>query len=455
MAQVFLTESLVRSVSCPSGKQQEIIWDCPIGEDGKVRHGAIAGLGLRVTGNGHKAFIHSYQFNGRRCRHVLGSATLLSVASARLMAQERELQINAGVNPEKERTDYRRVHTLTVRELVDEYFAGRLSRLSQSNQRSFRSLVAPWLEIGLKPGRGGPKRRTQVPFGLKHATDSAEKITPSQIANFVNGIASDYQANAALRHIKAMYNWGLKMQLIDMRNPCDPIELRRTQRQRREYTDAQIRNLIKAIFNPPLLVPPLLCDLTGTAKRDAALNCGAVTQANEQLVELCAFMGILLLTMARPSDVRNAEFSHFDLDRLIWHKHNTKGLKLSRRVAEFAYRSVPIHPRVAELVAAQHHRWPEAQHLFPCHTDPARPRNNFHRALKRFRALPEVPDHFQLYDLKRIAISLMLTGQGVSREAVSHYVDHRGNLETTMIYDLGLVDPLRPVTERLGALLEV
>jgi hypothetical protein len=46
----------------------------------------------------------------------------------------------------------------------------------------------------------------------------------------------------------------------------------------------------------------------------------------------------------------------------------------------------------------------------------------------------------------------MLTGQGVSREAVSHYVDHKGNLETTMIYDLGLVDPLRPVTQRLGEL---
>ncbi|MBB3134186.1 hypothetical protein FHS26_001902 [Rhizobium pisi] len=66
-----------------------------------------------------------------------------------------------------------------------------------------------------------------------------------------------------------------------------------------------------------------------------------------------------------------------------------------------------------------------------------------------------MPDYFQLYDLKRIAISLMLAGQGVSHEAISHYVDHKGNLETTMIYDLGLVDPLRPVTEKLGDLLGV
>jgi hypothetical protein len=60
-----------------------------------------------------------------------------------------------------------------------------------------------------------------------------------------------------------------------------------------------------------------------------------------------------------------------------------------------------------------------------------------------------------MYDVKRIAISLMLTGQGIRREDLSHYVDHKGNLETTMIYDLGFVDPMRPVTNKLGELLGV
>lgn len=455
MTQIFLSENLVRSAICPPGKQQIIIWDCPINEDGAVRHGAIAGLGLRVTVKGHKAYVHSYFFNGKRTRHVLGNAALLSVASARLMVQERELQIRDGKNPKTERTDFRKVHTMTVRDLIDEYYARRMVRLSLNNQRSFRSLIAPWLELGARPAKGGPARRTQVAFGTRYAEESAEKITPSQIDRFVAGITSDHQANAALRHLKAMYNWGLKMQLIDMRNPCDPIELRRTYRRRIEYTEREIKALVNAVFVPTLLTAPELDRLSGMAKRDTALSCGAITQANDQTIELCAFMGILLLTMARPSDVRNAEFAHFDLDRLIWHKHNTKGLKLSRRAAEYAYRSVPIHPKVAEFIVAQRQRWPNARHLFPCHTDHTRPRNNFHRALKRFKAQPDVPDFFQLYDLKRISISLMLTGQGVSREAVSHYVDHKGNLETTMIYDLGLVDPLRPVSNRLGELLGV
>lgn len=37
----------------------------------------------------------------------------------------------------------------------------------------------------------------------------------------------------------------------------------------------------------------------------------------------------------------------------------------------------------------------------------------------------------------------MLTGQGVSHDILSHYIDHKGNLATTATYDLGLVDPLR------------
>ena len=70
--------------------------------------------------------------------------------------------------------------------------------------------------------------------------------------------------------------------------------------------------------------------------------------------------GASVKTLARPSDLAKAEFDHFDLESLIWHKHNTKGIKLSRSLYEYAFRSVPIHPRVAAMVRAQRQRWPEA-----------------------------------------------------------------------------------------------
>lgn len=236
------------------------------------------------------------------------------------------------------------------------------------------------------------------------------------------------------------------MQLVDMRNPCTPIRARKLVRRRRDYTTEQIRKIATYIFYPVMEVPPETDHLDGFAKRDMALVKGRVLTANDQMQELCNYMGILFLTMARPSDLNNAEFDHFDLEKLVWHKHNTKGIKLSRSIYEYAFRTVPIHPKVADMVRTQRARWPESKLLFPSHTDQTQPRDNFRKGLDRFKSLDGVPDHFQLYDLKRIAISLMLTGQGVSQDALSHYVDHKGNLATTAIYDLGLVDPLRPVS---------
>ncbi|KAA3448601.1 integrase [Mesorhizobium sp. SARCC-RB16n] len=280
-------------------------------------------------------------------------------------------------------------------------------------------------------------------------------IKPLDTERFQRQFSSPYSHNDALGHVTALFNWAIRMQLVDMRNPCSPIRARKVMRRRRDYSTEQIRQIAAHIFYPILDVPPETAKLEGLAKRDTALVKARITTTNDQMQELCNFMGILFLTMARPSDLTNAEFDHFDLEKLVWHKHNTKGLKLSRSLYEYAYRSVPIHPRVAGMVQAQRLRWPESKLLFPSHTDMALPRDNFRKGLDRFKALPGVPEYFQLYDLKRIAISLMLTGQGVSHEAISHYVDHKGNLETTMIYDLGLVDPLRPVTERLGVLLGI
>lgn len=455
MAQMYLTDAIVRNSFCPAEKQQEIIWDSPVGVDGKVRHGAMAGLGLRITRNGQKAFLHAFHYNGRRNRSVIGNAAIMSVMEARTLVKKRELDIDAGKNPDAEHVDYRKAHTITVRELIDEYYAGKLVRYSLAHRHSFKALVAPWLDFGLRPKKGGLKRKPQNAFGTKYGDAGVTEITPRIMAGFVNAIPSDHTANAALQHVKAMYNWGLKMQIIDMRNPCDPIELRRTVRRRRHYSQEEIQSLVRHIFQPPLQTVPVVAGETGFARRDAVLAREKVNTSNEQMIELCAYMAILILTMARPNEVKNAEFGHFDLEQLVWHKHNTKGLKLSRKSAEYAYRSVPVHPRVGAIVAAQRQRWPEARFVFPCVRDGERPRDNFQKAFQRFKALPEVPPQFQLYDLKRIAISLMLTARGVSRQVVSHYVDHHGNLETTMIYDLGLVEPLRPVTKRLGDLLGV
>ncbi|RWD95507.1 integrase family protein [Mesorhizobium sp.] len=457
MPKIFLTDDIVFEANCPTDKDQELYWDYAVAANGQIRNGSVAGLGLRVTGLGHKSFVHSYQFNGKRCRKVLGSTTTMSVAAARLAVVERDQQLKAGKDPDLDRIDTRRKHFLTVREAIDQYWGSHVSGLSAGYRYNFAIFVAHWLRPAPREAtrRGYNSKRLYKDFGAMFADRPLTAIKPIHIEEFQRQFTSPYVFNSALRHVLALYNWAIRMQLVDMRNPCSPIRARKLIRRRRDYSTQQIQQIARAIFFPVMDAPPQIDHLTGFAKRDMALARGQVLTANDQMQELCNYMGILFLTMARPSDLNKAEFDHFDLEKLIWHKHNTKGIQLSRSLYEYAYRSVPIHSRVADMVQAQRLRWPESKLLFPSHTDQTQPRDNFRKGLERFKALPGVPAYFQLYDLKRIAISLMLTGQGVSHEAISHYVDHKGNLETTMIYDLGLVDPLRPVTERLGVLLGI
>jgi integrase len=457
MPKLYLTDPFVSNVLCPAGKDQEIYWDHPLGEDGHIRNGSMAGLGLRVTAMAAKSFIHAYQFNGKRYRKTLGSSVVLSVSSARLEVHNRQRQLKAGENPDLDRTDPRRMHLLTVREAIDRYWESHVHELSEGYRDNFALFVARWLRRAPKnpTRRGHNARRHYTDFGSMFADHPLSFVKPLDIERYQKQFASPYVYNSALRHVLALFNWAIRMQLVDMRNPCDPIRKRKVIRRRRDYSTEQIRQIATHIFHPILEAVPEIDMHTGSAKRDMALVKARTQGANDQMLELCNYMGILFLTMARPSDLAKAEFDHFDLQSLIWHKHNTKGIKLSRSIYEYAFRSVPIHPRVASMVRAQRQRWPEAKLLFPSHTDLDRPRDNFRKGLDRFKTLPGVPEYFQLYDLKRIAISLMLAGQGVSHEAISHYVDHKGNLETTMIYDLGLVDPMRPVTQKLGELLGV
>jgi len=455
MPQLFLTDDIVFSAICPEGKDQEIYWDHPVGADGRIRSNSVSGLGLRVTMLGRKAFIHAYQFNGQRCRKVIGSTLLYNVASARLEVIKRDQDIKDGNDPEAGRINPRQKHFLTVRDVIDQYWESHVGNLSQGYRDNFAIFVARWRkrEPKVASRRGYNIKRRYKDFGTMFADKAFTGITPIHIEDFQKQFDSPYVFNSALRHVLALFNWAIRMQIVDMRNPGSPIRARKMIRRRRDYSTEQIRKIATHIFYPLLEALPETDHLDGLAKRDMALIKGRVQTANDQRQELSNYMGILFLTMARPSDLNNAEFEHFDLEKLVWHKHNTKGIKLSRSLYEYAYRSVPIHPKVADMVRAQRARWPESKLLFPSHTDPTQPRDNFRKGLDKFKVLDGVPEYFQLYDLKRIAISLMLTGQGVSHEAISHYVDHKGNLETTAIYDLGLVDPMRPVTEKLGSLL--
>ena len=442
LGKVFLTDQIVQTAICPEGKSQEIYCDNAKGQDNKIYNGSVPGLGLRVTAQGAKSFVHAYRFNGKPKRQVIGSPDHMTVASARLLVQQRNHDLEAGINPEaNKKVNFRQKHGETLGEVIEAYVAQHLAHTSAKHRNEFASLVAPWMrEQPKNPTRGGkPKKRVTIGEDLRDFL--AADITPRHVAPYLNKIQSDSVANSTLRHLKALFNWAIRMHILDMRNPCDPLAKRKIVKQRRDYLPEQVRDIAWLVFNPPMRKAVNLEGLSGREKQIAALTAGHAAQEYEQLTELCNFMGILFLTMARPTEVRHAQFDHFDFTRLVWNRHNTKGMKLSRSTYEYAFRAVPIHPKVAELIKVQRAKWPDSKYVFPNHSDPTQPRDNFQRALRRFKKLDGIPEHFQLYDIRRMAVSMMIAGQGMMREDVSHLLDH-SSLSTTMIYDLGFVDPL-------------
>ncbi|MBO6674111.1 MAG: integrase family protein [Rhizobiales bacterium] len=451
---LYLNDTFVGSAICPAGKDQELFWDSPLSLDGKVRGGAIPGLGLRVTVQGHKCFVHSFEWGGKRRRIKLGDPANMNVASARLLVSQRKAQLTNGENPDLKSLGYSDDKPLTLSRIIDQFWVANSGGWSESHRYSMASLLCRRLRRSRVSARKACRHASYRDLDSVLGDYVATKIKPADISSYLSQFTGAATHNRAYSSAKSLFNWAIRMQLVDMRNPCDPLSLRKSIRQRRDYSSTEIQAIARHIFQPQFDPLPAVIG-TGTEKRLTALAHGRELVSQKQMQELCHFMGILFLTMARPKELREAEFSHFDLERLIWHKHNTKGIKLSRQPYEYAFRSIPIHRRVADIVRAQRQLYPGSRFVFPSQTDATQPRDNFKRQLAKFKQLDGVPEHFQLYDLKRIAISLMLVGQGVRREDVSHYVDHRGNLATTMIYDLGFVDPMRPVTDRLGELLGV
>lgn len=76
--------------------------------------------------------------------------------------------------------------------------------------------------------------------------------------------------------------------VIALRFAC---RARKLIRRRRDYSTEQIRQIATYVYYPVLEVPPEIDHFEGFAKRDMALVKGRVLTTNDQMLELCNYMG--------------------------------------------------------------------------------------------------------------------------------------------------------------------
>jgi integrase len=126
----FLTDDFVRDLKAPTDAKQIIVWDAPDPAIPATAAFYVAGLGIRVTSHGVKAFLMNYLSHGVQRRPKLGRFPALTVDKARRKAIKWRGEIDDGRDPQGERLTKRAKikaerererAELTVRQLADRF----------------------------------------------------------------------------------------------------------------------------------------------------------------------------------------------------------------------------------------------------------------------------------------------------------------------------------------------
>lgn len=351
----------------------------------------LKGFGLRVTGNGARAFVLNYRNkSGRERRLTIGSFPAWSVSTAREEAKGLLRRIEGGEDPQADRHEYRTAPTMA--ELAARYVEEHLPSKRASSQDADKMM----LETYVLPAMGKLK---------------VAEVDYAAVSKLHRGITKDgkpIRANRVLALLGKMFSlaehWGIRAGHPTkgaQKNPEEPRE--------RYLEPSEIERLMRALVDYP--------------DKQAA---NAIMLA--------------LLTGARRGEVVNALWDQFDLSRGVWIKPSslTKQKKTHR---------VPLSSSALELMRAMRGDAAEdAVYVFPGKV-PGQPRENVRRPWEAIRKAAGLED-VRFHDLRHSYASLLIN-DGVSLPIIGRLLGH-SHAKTTMRYAHLADDPLRAATSRVG-----
>src|SRR5262245_20211744 len=113
-----LTQKTINALTLPEGKSEVIHFD----DD-------LPGFGLRIRVGGSRSFVFQFKVGNQHRRMALGSATALSPARAREMAEELYAQKRLGRDPSAERIESRRQASETMGRVLENYLTFKRAEL--------------------------------------------------------------------------------------------------------------------------------------------------------------------------------------------------------------------------------------------------------------------------------------------------------------------------------------
>jgi integrase len=254
-----LTDALVRRASA-ADHSQLFLWDIE-----------VKGFALRITNKGAKSFVLDYRLGGRQRRITIGSYPDWSVQAARQEAGDLKKLVDKGEDPMGERHIDRA--TPTVDDLWRRYQQTHLPRKANRSQVDERimweKLILPEL---------GKHKVTEISHDqveCLHRKITKERGTP-------------IRANRTIEVLRKAYNLAIRWEWC-VNNPAAGIQKNREEKRERFLSPEELARLSVALAN-----------------HTEPVSANAIR--------------LLMLTGARKSEVLNATWSNFDLDKGVWMK---------------------------------------------------------------------------------------------------------------------------------------
>ena len=192
----------------------------------------VAGLFLRVTKSGSKAYQLRYRYDKRDRSIVIGDPDLISLVQARDIARRHLIDLNAGIDPghktrQQKETNIVKTTSHTISALLDRYDGERLAQLkSRDNAKTFL-------------------REFRDEYGDLDISNFTKQHFTQLTARFVKQ-GKGTKANRVHTHIKTFYNWAIGVGVTDT-SPCDRVPKPFVERSKERFlSDNEIKLFWKA-----------------------------------------------------------------------------------------------------------------------------------------------------------------------------------------------------------------
>ena len=397
-----ITIPSVNALSCPDGRDREILWDAD-----------LRGFGIIAFRNGGKAYVVQYRQHGRSRRSQIGKHPALTPNEARKLARKMLGAVEGGTDPIEDRRKARAIRTF--RELSEDFMHQHVE--AKRKQRTVTNY-----EILLR------NRILPVIGGVRVAD-----IRRVDIARLHSKMAdAPYAANRALALVSSIWNWAARRDEVSFAdNPAKGIE-RNPERGRERFLTAEefgrVGDALRLAESDGL---PWKVKNTPKAKHAPKGNRATVMDPFA-----VAAIRLLILTGARLREILNVRWDQVDFERGMMHLLDSKTGKKPIYLSAAALEVLSNLPRVSSN-----------PHVIPGAVEGA-PRPDLKRAwaaLTKAAGLSGV----RIHDLRHSFASIG-AGASLGLPVIGKLLGHSQPATTARYAHLD-ADPMRRAVDTIGA----